>query len=714
MLGAVPSFGPWEVAGEIGRGSMGRVFRVRHRDSGEVRAVKVLDAAADDDEALERFERESQALLRLGGGGVVRVHEVGRTGTVPYYVMDLLTGGTLRTRLRARKRFVWREAADLVARLARTLERCHAAGILHRDLKPENVLFDEHGAPAIADFGLARDLRRSSLSSTGMTAGTPGYMAPEQVDFKRATEASDVFALGVILYELTTGVPPYRAQSPLDYLDRARKGTRARPGELAQVPSELEKVIDAALESDPARRTATAAELARALEALTGGAPARGRAPLLALAATALAFVGVWLATGSGRPATANPPAAPATPASRAAALARARDELTARRPEAALAALATLPETRHKLERALAATAALTSRLAIYIDRGGDEPLRDFALARDAIEAVDRDLGRPVARRGVGVLMDGIARRLLRDRLFVTDDPGHREVAVAARISALGPIAPLDPIGAAAVLDRDRELAPLADRDEAIAAGLALLETDPLTGGMLVAGACRSIKSYRAVDHAGVLDAVHRAIAAASALRFEELTDDALIVRRVLCWLRLGEHDLEVELAYRASDAGERVERWRRARSAQMTSRSLDDHDYPPSWSETTRLDLVLGDLAAARIDVTKAEPRDRVLLGLDIDRRAGSPEVVYRKALAYADELTRRTANDPEEANANAEQANATLALAVLAALDAHLEGEARETFARVKETGEGSPTHRFILDWDAHAIARRLHAE
>src|SRR5206468_2405535 len=130
-----------------------------------------------------------------------------------WIAMDLCPGGSLEALLRARTRLEWAEAAALVARLARGLERCHEAGLIHRDLKPANVLFDERGEPRVADWGLARDLGRSKLTVTGTAMGTAAYMAPEQIEGLDVDRRADVYALGTILHELVAGERPFSGDS---------------------------------------------------------------------------------------------------------------------------------------------------------------------------------------------------------------------------------------------------------------------------------------------------------------------------------------------------------------------------------------------------------------------------------------------------------------------------------------------------------------------
>ncbi len=293
--------GDYEVEGELGRGGMGVVYRARHVPTGALRAVKVLRAVADP-EILARFRREAEALARVGGGGVVPVHEVGVEKGRLYVVLGLMPGGSLEARLKARGRFEWPEAAALVAKLARALERCHAAGIVHRDVKPSNVLFDEEDRPCLADFGVARDLAAASLTETGALLGTPAFMPPEQLEGRRVGPQVDVYALGAMLHLLVAGELPFKARAPYDLL-LEKKRWRPEPASAARGTSALDGTIARALAPDPAERTASASELARALEAaleaakaagaVTGAAPRRGRSALLVAAAAVLLALGV-------------------------------------------------------------------------------------------------------------------------------------------------------------------------------------------------------------------------------------------------------------------------------------------------------------------------------------------------------------------------------------------------------------------------------------
>ncbi|HZV00077.1 MAG TPA: serine/threonine-protein kinase [Planctomycetota bacterium] len=272
--------GDYEVEGEIGRGGAGRVLRARHAPTGAVRALKVLEGAADP-VTVERFRREAQALARVGADVAVAVHETGAERGRVFYVMDFMPGGSLEARLERDARIGWREAAALVARLARSVARCHAVGIVHRDLKPANVLFDERGEPRLADFGCVRDLRQSALTETGTLIGTPAYMAPEQLDGRHAGSEADVYALGAILHELVAGAPPHSFRSWHDLLQRAQRGLEKPVAAEVGAPSELDRILAEALAPQPEGRPGADA-LAGRLEALARSA-GRGRGRALAL-----------------------------------------------------------------------------------------------------------------------------------------------------------------------------------------------------------------------------------------------------------------------------------------------------------------------------------------------------------------------------------------------------------------------------------------------
>jgi formylglycine-generating enzyme required for sulfatase activity len=319
---AVIRIGVYDVERELGKGAMGTVYLVRHRGLGIRRAIKVL-AGNTGTTSGERFVREIELLGRVGGSGIVPVHEAGVFEGRPFYVMDLMPGGTLRERLRETGALPWKDAARIVRDLARALERCHASGLVHRDLKPDNVLFDEQGAPRIADFGCARDMNaQEHLTRTGTLIGTPSYMAPEQLEGKHVDARADVYGLGVILHELVTGDLPYTATSVMALIAAIHGGKRARLKSHA-APSDLDIVVDGALEADASKRIESAEALALALDGVVAMEEGPDRRPLLAGAAGVVVLaLGAALfmhrsasePKGAGEGGTAAVPVAPQAP----------------------------------------------------------------------------------------------------------------------------------------------------------------------------------------------------------------------------------------------------------------------------------------------------------------------------------------------------------------------------------------------------------------
>jgi serine/threonine-protein kinase len=308
--------GPYEVLGELGRGGMGVVYRVRGAEGREA-ALKLLLRGSEDQEKVAAFEREVRLLRSFSlAEGFVPVIDTGSEQGHRYLVMPFLEGGTLRQRLKERKLGI-DEAVALVAGLAETMGLAHEKGVVHRDLKPENVLFDREGRVFVADLGLGKHFRRdvygasksASLTETGVIAGTPGYMAPEQLqDSKRAQPRADVFSLGAILHEALTGKKPFEGAGLVGYIEALRGGSVVPSRLRAGVPSWLDEVVRRSLEQREAERFADGHELARALRAGGRGAGSRKRAVGAALA-LGVGVVALGTAIALWRAAPAVPPA---------------------------------------------------------------------------------------------------------------------------------------------------------------------------------------------------------------------------------------------------------------------------------------------------------------------------------------------------------------------------------------------------------------------
>jgi serine/threonine-protein kinase len=278
-----PAIEGYEILGLLGRGGMGVVYKARQVALDRVVALKLVLAGphARPDE-LARFRTEAETIARLQHPNIVQIYEVGEANGQHFLSLEFVEGGCLARHLSGIP-LPGRRAAELVEHLARAMQAAHECGIIHRDLKPANVLVTTDGIPKITDFGLAKRLARASWAApecgqthTGAILGTPGYMAPEQAAGrgKEIGPATDVYALGAILYELLTGRPPFHAETPVDTILQVLERDPAPPRLLNhKVERDLEAICLKCLEKDPAHRYASAGVLAGDLAHYQNGEP---------------------------------------------------------------------------------------------------------------------------------------------------------------------------------------------------------------------------------------------------------------------------------------------------------------------------------------------------------------------------------------------------------------------------------------------------------
>jgi serine/threonine protein kinase len=271
----------YEVLEELGRGGMGVVYKARQTKLDRLVALKVIHGGAAANQAeLGRFRNEAEATARLSHPNIVAVYEVGEQHGCPYLALEYIEGGSLAEKLDGTP-LPPRPAVQLVETLAQAVQHAHAHGVLHRDLKPGNVLLAADGIPKIVDFGLARRLDvGSNATKTGAVLGTPSYMAPEQAEGKvhEFCPATDVYALGAILYELLTGRPPFKGASVLETLEQVRTLDPVDPRALQpRLPADLETICLKCLEKKPAHRYPSAEALAADLQRFLAGEPISAR-----------------------------------------------------------------------------------------------------------------------------------------------------------------------------------------------------------------------------------------------------------------------------------------------------------------------------------------------------------------------------------------------------------------------------------------------------
>src|SRR5881394_385572 len=274
-------FGDYELLEEIGRGGQGVVYRARQKSLNRIVALKVIGLAHWATEAhVKRFRLEAEAAASLNHPCIVPIYEVGERGGACYFSMGLVEGGQLDA-VAKREPMPLGHAAELIAKLARTVSYAHERGILHRDIKPGNILLDAKGEPHLTDFGLARLVEsESSVTQTLDVLGTPSYMAPEQAVGNNAavSRVTDVYGLGAVLYQLLTGQPPFAGGTTYETI-RLLLNTEPRPPRLLnpKIDRDLSTICLKCLEKDPKRRYASAVALADDLERWLKHEPIRAR-----------------------------------------------------------------------------------------------------------------------------------------------------------------------------------------------------------------------------------------------------------------------------------------------------------------------------------------------------------------------------------------------------------------------------------------------------
>jgi tetratricopeptide (TPR) repeat protein len=278
---SVPTVPGYEVLRELGHGGMGIVYLARQVGLGRLVALKMLPAEAQANTgALARFRTEAEAVARLAHPNIVQIYEVGEAEGRPYLALEYVDGISLARKLGGTP-LPTPQAAELVETLARAMQVAHQQRIVHRDLKPANVLLTADGVPKVTDFGLAKLLDGAvAQTQSGGVLGTPPYMAPEQAASKSKAigTATDVYALGAILYETLTGRPPFQAETPLETLQQVVADEPLPPSRLRlKLPRDLETICLKCLQKEPARRYASAAALADDLQRFLTGEPIRAR-----------------------------------------------------------------------------------------------------------------------------------------------------------------------------------------------------------------------------------------------------------------------------------------------------------------------------------------------------------------------------------------------------------------------------------------------------
>ena len=267
------TIGKYRIVEKLGHGGMAQVYKAYDVEKAGYVAFKILHPhLTTDDSFANRFEREAQAISSLDHPHIVRVKDFNNTGSLSYLVMEYLPGISLKARLRelqdAHTLMPLPEVVELVATLADGLNYAHGQGIIHRDVKPSNVMIAPDREPILTDFGIARMVEATAITDDKSSPGTPAYMSPEQCQGEPADARSDIYALGVLLYQLCTGRVPFDADTPYAIILKHISAPLPPPTSVRpDLPPAIEGVILKAMAKDPDRRYQTAGEMAQSLRA---------------------------------------------------------------------------------------------------------------------------------------------------------------------------------------------------------------------------------------------------------------------------------------------------------------------------------------------------------------------------------------------------------------------------------------------------------------
>jgi serine/threonine protein kinase/class 3 adenylate cyclase len=257
----------YEVLSQVGTGGMGVVYKVRDLEADEIVALKILKPEIATDPAVQdNFKRELCLARRITHKNVCRIHDFSRSNGTAYASMEFIEGESLLSRLNRLGMLPVNQAFDIARQICAGLHEAHAQGIVHRDLKPANIMLDRRGTVKIMDFGVAR-LIQNTGPMTGTIAGTPAYMAPEQAELKAMGPCTDIYALGLVLYEMITGVQAFQGDTPVAIALKQIREYPTRPREIVpNLSHPIEAAILKCLQKDPAKRFQSANELDLALQ----------------------------------------------------------------------------------------------------------------------------------------------------------------------------------------------------------------------------------------------------------------------------------------------------------------------------------------------------------------------------------------------------------------------------------------------------------------
>jgi serine/threonine protein kinase len=265
----------YQIIEEIGKGGMGRVYKVLDKETNEKIALKLIKPEiASDKKTIERFRNELTTARKIVQKNVCRMYDLNKEKDNYYITMEYVSGGDLKRFIRRAAPLNTARTISIAKQICEGLEVAHSLGIVHRDLKPSNIMIDDNGNARIMDFGIARTVKGKGITGSGIMIGTPEYMSPEQADVKDVDQRSDIYSLGVILYEMVTGRVPFDGETPLGVAMKHKSETPKEPRELnPQIPEDLNRLILRCMEKEKEKRYQSAEELCSEMSILEKGIP---------------------------------------------------------------------------------------------------------------------------------------------------------------------------------------------------------------------------------------------------------------------------------------------------------------------------------------------------------------------------------------------------------------------------------------------------------